>query len=270
MMTEVVASNLRFPECPRWWDDSLWFVDGPMIKVLSADGSLAVHAQIDCQILNGLAAVPGGGYLVSDAVGRKIWSVDERGKAEVYVDLSEATPFMINEIMLLADGSLVVSDIGFDVLRGAEPRAVRLIRVGVDKSISRTGSAMLFGNGMVAASGGTELFVAATFGGQIWHYRQLKCGELDSGYPIANGCTGIDGLAVAPDRSFWYACHTNGEVVHLDERGHELARIASGLKCATSCVLNRDGSAIYVTALAEMPSADLALSNTGAVVRIML
>jgi sugar lactone lactonase YvrE len=270
MERSVLVPGLQFPESPRWWNGELWFVDGPSVKVLRANGKLCVHTEIQCPLLIGLTATPRGGYLVGDAIGRRIWSVSERGKADLFIDLSGTTPFMINEIMTLADGSLIVSDIGFDVLNGAEPKAARLIRVAADKSISRTGSAMLFANGMVSVGNGSEIFVAETFGQRIWHYRLAESGGLDAGHPIATGCVGIDGLALAPDSTFWYASHVSGDVVHLDDGGQELSRLASGFSHATSCVLNDDGSALYITAVPVMPSADSALSNNGAIVRVLL
>lgn len=269
--TTVIASGLTFPECPRWLQDELWFVDGPAVKRIDAGGSLSTHAVIDCPLLIGLAAVPDGGWLTADAVGRRVWKVDEQGAVTLFADLSDETPFMINEVMLIADGSLIVSDIGFDALNGGEPKAARLIRVAPDGSAGRTGSPMLFANGMVSAGDGTELFVAETFGGRIWRYEVSGSEGLNAGYPIAHDCHGIDGLACASNSTFWYANHQTGDVVHVSASGEKLSRISSGFNCATSCVLDDGCSHIFITAVSEMPSGKIPLKNgDGVIISVIL
>lgn len=264
----VMVSDLHFPECPRWWDGRLWFVDGPTIRYVGTDGAVVLHAQIDCPLLIGLTPYGDGGYLVGDSFGRKIWAVDKDGAKELFADLAAETPFTINELMMLADGSVVVSDVGFDALGGAAPEAARLICVTPDKAISRTGSPMLFANGMVAAAGGHELYVAETFGARIWHYQLAQSGGLDQGRVLAQDCTGIDGLAAAPDGTFWYANHIDGSVVQVDKSGTARSRLATGFNHATSCVLNDEGTQLFITAARAMPFPGVDLTDNGAIIRM--
>src|SRR5687768_6326794 len=151
----VLASSLTFPECPRWWNNQLWFVDGPTVKNISRDGSMRTVCEIDGPLLMGLCFTSAGDLLVGTCTGRKILQVTPAGGVSEFADLSALTEHLINEVMMLADGTVIVNELGYDLLRGAQPEAVRLISIAADtKKIARTGSPLIFANGLVATDEG--------------------------------------------------------------------------------------------------------------------
>jgi len=264
---KTIAGNLNLPESPQWRDGALWFVDGPCVKFLSRDGTVRTHAKTDSFFLIGLSFLPDGSALVCNVRDRHVLRISDKGKSEMFADLSRETPYLLNELTVMADGSIVVDDVGYDVLNGAEPKAAKLIRIAPDGTISRTGSPLFFGNGMFALDNGSALLVAESVKARIWRFNLIPGQGLDSGAVIANAEYGLDGLASAPDGTIWYANILSGHVVHLDRQGKEIERIATGFEHPTSCILNADGSKLYVTAMRDHPTATT-LPTSGAILEI--
>jgi sugar lactone lactonase YvrE len=265
----TLAAKLDFPESPRWRNGELWFTDGPTIKIIGRDGNIRTHTKVDCQLLIGLSFTPEGDTLVSDATGRRILKINSKGDASVYADLSKETPYMINECMMMADGSVVVDDLGFDIFKQEECKPVQMILISPSGKVSRTASPMLFANGLVSVDGGNGLLVGEAFGGRIWQYRLVPGGGLDDGVVVNPSCDGIDGLARAPDGSIWYADVHRSDVVNVDGR-KERRRIHFGLRFVTSCVLNDEASTLYITGSDSLVPPDLKFLGDGAIMAIDL
>ena len=49
LKTEILLEGLKFPECPRWHDDKLWFSDMDMLKVMTVDPSGKSEIILDMQ-----------------------------------------------------------------------------------------------------------------------------------------------------------------------------------------------------------------------------
>lgn len=266
----VLADGLHMPESIRWRNGEIWFVDGPAIRVISADGVLRTHVETECPLLLGIAFEPEGALLTNDAVGRHVLRIGQDRSVSVVADLSAHGSGMINEVALLADGSLVVGDIGFDVLGGEAPRDLQLIHIAPNGKISRQGTPLFFANGMGVSDDGWTLFVAEYIGGAIWRYRLKGDGGLDAGVRIASGLgNGVDGIALSPDGTLWYANMEGGELVHLSADGKAIGRIDSGYGHASSVAVSGDEHALHATVLAALPAPGLS-AQTGAVVRIAL
>jgi sugar lactone lactonase YvrE len=164
---------------------------------------------------------------------------------------------MLNEPMMMADESVVVGDIGFNVLQGEAPRAAQMLRIAKDGTIARTGAPMWFSNGLVSIDGGRGLLVAETVTGNIRRYR-LNDDGLDNGEIIASvDVRGLDGIALSPDGSVWCADIESGQLVQVDSAGRELRRVQSGFPHATSCVTGASGNELFVTALRKRPGGSL-------------
>lgn len=264
---QVLAAGLAFPESPRLRDDELWFVDGPTLKVLAPDGAVRTHCRIDCPLLIGISFTPEGDALVSDPVGRRVFRVGATGAVSLFADLAAFTPYFINEAMMLADGSVIVDDVGYDFMAGAAPAAARLIRIAADGTVGRTGAPLAFANGLVALDGGTGLLVAEHGGSRIWRFRLQADAGLDDGTVVCTVPTdGLDGIATAPDGSIWYADARSGALVQMAADGTALRGIMSGYAIATSCVLNASGTRLYATVVDTMPGKDFVFAGDGAIV----
>jgi sugar lactone lactonase YvrE len=253
----ILADHLDLPESPRWHDGEIGFVDGGGIRIIGRDGKPRIHASIDTPVLLGLSFTAQGDVLVSDSVRRRVYSVSGAGDVELYADLSAHTQHMLNEPMMMADGSVVVGDIGFDVLQGAAPQSAHMIRISDEGKIDRTGAPMWFSNGLVSIDRGSGLLAAETVTGKIRRYR-LRADGLDDGAVVASvDIRGLDGIALSPDGSLWCADIDRGVLVQLDSGGRELRRIASGFPHATSCVTDDTGAHLIVTVLRAGPTSGL-------------
>jgi sugar lactone lactonase YvrE len=260
---EVIARNLTVPESARWREGELWFTDGSTVKVLGRDGGIRTHARVDCNFLIGLSFTEKGEAIVSDAEGRRVMRITQDGGVGLVVDLSNETDFMLNEAMALPDGSIVVDDVGFDLAGHKSPAAARMIHISADGRVKRTGSPMLFANGLALTDDGTALLVAEAFGKRIWRYAVIPGEGLDEGIVLITlSESGLDGVAPASDGNIWYTNIENGHVVLVDRFGVEKRRLYSGFGHATSCALDGTGSRLFVTALGTMPET-IVLPNSG-------
>lgn len=265
-VTRILADHLILPESIRWHDGELWFVDGSRVRRIARGGELKTHAELDCPVLLGLSFADDGTMLASDAVRRRVYRISGSGEVSLFADLSSYTPYMLNEPMCLADGSVVVGDIGFDVLAGATPQPAALLRIRPDGTVHRTGPALSFSNGLIPLDAERALLVAETIGGRI---RRLNLNNdgLDEGELIATvDARGLDGIALANDGSLWCADIETGQVIRMNPQGNEAERRSSGFPNATSCLVAEEE--LVVTVLRKRPGTDLQCD--GAVVALPL
>lgn len=266
---EVLAEQLHVPESPRWRDGSLWLVDGPAVRRISPDGEVSTVAALPCPVLLGLAFGQDGSAFTNDSVGRKVMRIALDGEIGVAADLSAFCPTMLNEVTLLADGSMFVGDIGFDLFGGAEPKAANLIRIAPDGAVSRVGPGIVFANGMADAPNGTGFYVAEYVGGAIW---KVSTEPTEPAFEkIASGLgTGVDGIAIDPDGCIWYADMQTGKLIQLDASGGKAREFDTGFNHATSLAFDPAAGRLYATVLHELPSPETMQKALGAVVTIQL
>lgn len=268
---QIVAEQLHVPESPRWRDDGLWFVDGPTIRRLDSQGQCAVVAMADCPLLLGMAFLPDGGVLTNDVAGRRVLKVTVEGRVEIVHDLSSFCATMLNEVHRFPDGSLLVGEFGFDILQDEEPVAQRLVLISPNGQVRRHGPEIGFANGMASIGGGRAVLVAEYVGGAVWRFEQGADGRIDEGRRIASGIgTGVDGIAVAPDGSIWFASMPEGYLARLDAAGHIAEKLETGFGHATSLAFDPSGGAVYATVLENMPTPETMGQADGAVVRLAL
>ncbi|WP_313806736.1 SMP-30/gluconolactonase/LRE family protein [Sphingobium sp.] len=263
---EVVASGLLMPESPRWRSEELWFVDLNRIRSLSADGQLSDRLTAECPLLLGMAFDEQGRVYTNDAVGRRVLRRELDGSILVVADLSSTGAGMINELVLLADGSIIVGDVGFDVLNGAAPRAFSLLRIGSDGKAERFGPEIMFSNGMAIAPDRCSFIVAEYVGGAILRY-SLQGSQLIAQRVADDLGTGVDGVAFDRDGSIWFANMEGGELVHLSHNGEEIERRDTGFPHATSLAITEAGT-IYATTLSALPDGQMTQAN-GSIVKVL-
>lgn len=262
----IIADHLVLPESIRLHQGELWFVNGSRVQRITRGGELKTHAELDCPVLLGLSFTPHGDLLTSDSVRRRVFRISASGQISLLADLSGHTPYMLNEPMWLADGSVVVGDIGFDVLGGAAPQAAAMLRIRPNGTVHRSGPPLWFSNGLIAVDGGRALLAAETIGSRIRRLR-LRDDGLDEGQVHARvDAQGLDGITLDDDGSLWCADIETGQVIHVDTDGREAQRLPTGFPNATSCVVS--GEQLVVTVLRKRPTAEL--NCDGAVIALPL
>ena len=262
----ILADHLVLPESVRWREGELWFVNGSRVQRITRGGELKTHAELDCPVLLGLSFTPHGDMLASDSVRRRVFRISSSGETSLFSDLSQHTPYMLNEPMWLTDGSVVVGDIGFDVLGGAAPQAASMLRIRPDGAVHRSGPPLWFSNGLISLDEGRALLAAETIGGRIWRLG-LRDHGLDEGQVVATvDAQGLDGIALVDDGSIWCSDIETGQVIRIDPKGREAQRVRTGFPNATSCVVA--GQELVVTVLRKRPTAEL--NCDGAVIALDL
>ena len=251
----VLLDHLVLPESVRWRNGEVWFVNGSRVQRITKTGELRTHAELEGPVLLGLSFTDSGDAITSDSVRRCIFRISPSGEARLFADLSTNTPYMLNEPMWLADGSVVVGDIGFDVLGGAPPQAASMLRIRPDGTVHRTGPLLWFCNGLISLDDGRSVLAAETVGARIRRLT-LREGGLDEGVVLAKvDAHGLDGIALAEDGSIWGADIENGQLIHVAPDGREAQRLASGFPHATSCVVA--GDELVVSVLRKRPGGSL-------------
>jgi sugar lactone lactonase YvrE len=270
---QVLRDDLAFPECARWVEGELWFVDTPYVSVLTQSGSLRRHAEIPSRLTLGLAMIGGGDVLVGDSRGRRVYRADEQGRVELFADLSDHFVSPTNEIALVTgSGSVYVATMGFDLLRGETPRTCRLARLGCTGEVASVGPEMLFPNGMQYLPHSRELVVAESYASRLTRLTAAEDGSLTWIGAVdvqEHEASHPDGISVDPEGGYWYADPRAGLVVRVDGSGAELGRISLPFRHPTSCALGgADGDTLFVTGTERMPTPDLGFNEDGAIARI--
>ncbi|OCC23743.1 hypothetical protein MB02_11350 [Croceicoccus estronivorus] len=267
--TSVLASGLHIPESPRWHDDAFYFVDGPAVRRMFVGGQLETVAEPGCPVLLGMAFASDGSILTNDAIGRRVMRIAADGTISVVADLSGLATTMLNEITLLPDGTMFVGEIGFDVIGGAEPATVQLIRIAPDGMAARVGPEIAFANGMADAPDGDGFYVAEFVKGAIWHVATSSSEPVFRRVAAGLGM-GVDGIAISPTGRLWYADMLSGRLIELDETGVMIREIPTGYPHATSLAFKPDNRTVFATVIEQMPSSETMGNRGGAVVAIDL
>ncbi len=273
----LLLETTGFPECPRWHDGELWFTLSNRIMVARADGTLRVFGEVDGHLALGLAFFGDGSVLSGSAFRRQIYRLFSSGRKEILADLSEEVPDITNECAIGRDGSVYVGSVGFEFLKGDAPRPTRLVRIAPDGAISRVGPELFMPNGMALSDDGHTLYVAESMGAKITAVNIGDDGDVTPARLVADlGASDADhpdGLALAPDGSFYYAAPLvpGGAIVHVSPAGAEIGRYMLGWPHSTSCAIGGlDGHTLFVTATEAMVAGDEAQTQRAAIMTMAL
>jgi sugar lactone lactonase YvrE len=239
-----LAAGFSFPEAPRWHEGQLWFVDrdGPVVYTMPLRGRPEPVATVAPKVM-GLGFPAGGLPLVVSQAERRIYRLGPDGDLLLFADLAELTPFWLNDMLVLPDGSGYVGSFGFDLMNHADPQPSRLIRFEADGRARFTGPPLLFPNGIAQLSSGS-LVVAESFGSRLTVIDVEASGDLSNGRTLIDVASLAthhpDGIAVDAQDSVWYADTFAGSVVKVSAHGVILEVIDLPVAGATACAFVGD------------------------------
>lgn len=270
MTPELITDGLSFPECVRWRDGEIWFVDATRLRKVTADGTVQTVAELPAKLVLGLSFLPDGDAVVGDFVGRRLFRVTPDGAVSAWHDLSEHFANPTNETVVSAEGHAYTGSTGFNIFAGEQPTGSRLAHIRPDGSIAPTGEDVLFPNGLAISADGRRLHVAESFGHRITTFDIDADGELVDGRVFADLSTSDadhpDGISIAADGSIWYADPMHGVVVRVAEGGEELARVSVPQAHPTSCQVA--GDQLLVTATPVMANPELVFGDEATLWRL--
>jgi sugar lactone lactonase YvrE len=240
-MPTVFATDLHFPECPRWHDGALWLSDmwDHTVYRFDADGSRhVVHRFPDDEDPGGLGWLPDGTMLVVGMLGRVLYRL-EHGAAVVHADLRSLAPHQVNDMIVGPDGSAYVSQFGremWDNETAFEPTV--LIRVTPDGAVEVGADDLMVPNGVAVADDGKSLVVAESAGARLSRY-SVRDGVLSDRGPVPltpaahMPFVAPDGICLDAEGGLWTADPLARRVIHLSEGtiDHEITLADHPLAC---------------------------------------
>jgi gluconolactonase len=199
---------------------------------------------------NGLAALASGELLVAD-YRHGLLSLDPRtgGMTPVLENLVSEGLKGLNDLIVLADGSVLMTDQGQTGLQDPSGRVLRLHPDGrIDRLIGNGPSP----NGIAMNRAGTHVYVAMTRACEVWRFAlraDALVAKANLFCRIPAGTSGPDGMAVDAHDRLFVANPGHGQVWGVDAHGVVVLRIdCTGFgRMPTNCAFAPDGTTLVIT-----------------------
>ncbi|MDX2676689.1 SMP-30/gluconolactonase/LRE family protein [Streptomyces sp. NY05-11A] len=270
-----IATGYSWPEIPRWHQGTFYFSDmyNHRILRLADDGTHEVYIDESTRkpvapepgsqepgdtevVLGGLGWLPDGRALVVSMHERLVLAWDGAG-LETYADLRPLAISSCNDMVVDADGRAYVTQLGYDLFKGEEPRDSFLIVVepdGTARNVEEIGG-LSCGNGVTLTGDGTQLIVAEVGANKITAVDREGDGTLTNRRTLAETPWLPDGICLDDQGGVWVGMPGCGYVGRFTEDGrmtHAVSiPVAEGMGVA--CVLGGpDRSTLYICAGLEV------------------
>lgn len=242
-------------------EGNLYVVDAAHGRILHVDprGEVRVFLAY-AGVPNGLAIGPDGRIYIADREHGILRVAASGGGVEEVVSRADLGPDFKgpNDLVFDRRGNLYFTDQGDTDLN--DPTG-RVFRRNADGSLDRLLSNVPSPNGIALSPDETRLYVAVTFGQQVWHMplrddgRIIKVGVFQN---FSGGFSGPDGLAMDSEGGLAVCQNRTGSVWLFDALGVPTYRIRSCRGAlTTNAAYGPDGRTLYITE-----------SETGTVLRI--
>jgi sugar lactone lactonase YvrE len=227
----TVLDGLWFGEGPRWHDDALWFSDmhgHRVVRAAFAGASLAATtvAEITHDEPSGLGWLPDGRLLVVAMETQKLLRVEHDGTVVEHADLTALARGSINDMIVAADGTAYVGDMGQRIHEGGERRPGQTIRVRPDGEVSCAADDLESPNGHILTDDGRTLIVAESAGFRLTAFTVLADGSLTDRRVYAELHPVKPGIPVAPPDGI--CLDAEGAVWVADPIGARVFRVLPG------------------------------------------
>ena len=247
-VVRTVLDGLYFGEGPRWHEGSLWFSDMHDHRVVRTDlgGSASTVVTIAHDEPSGLGWLPDGRLLVVAMETQRLLRVEHDGSVVEHADLSHIARGSINDMIVAADGTAYVGDMGARIHDPSSPRvAGQSIRVSPDGTVSCAADDLRSPNGHILTDDGGTLIIAESGGSCLTAFSVAADGSLGDKRTYAELKPAKPGLALAPpdgicldvDGAVWVADPINAVVTRVLEGGEVTDRVTFDDVVPVACVL---------------------------------
>jgi sugar lactone lactonase YvrE len=274
----TVLDDLVFTEGPRWHDGRLWCSDMHDHRVISTalDGGADTIVRVDDDEPSGLGWLPDGRLLVVAMETQRLLRVEPDGELAVHADLSSAARGSLNDMIVAADGTAYVGDMGVRIHElGAERRAGQTFRVAPDGSWECAADDLQSPNGHILTDDGRTLIVAESGGGRLTGFTVQADGTLTDRRTFAELTPERDDVLFAPpdgicldaDGAGWVADPLGARVFRVREGGEVTDTIRFTEVIPVACVLGGpDRRTLLMCVAADWKRDALVGTRTGRIV----
>ena len=247
-VVRTVLDGLYFGEGPRWHDGALWFSDMHDHRVVRTglDGNATTVVTISHDEPSGLGWLPDGRLLVVAMETQRLLRVEHDGTVAEHADLSHIARGSINDMIVAADGTAYVGDMGSRIHDPSSPRvAGQTIRVDPDGTVSCAADDLRSPNGHILTDDGRMLIVAESGGSCLTAFTVAADGSLSDKRTFAELKPTKPGLSFAPpdgvcldaQGAVWVADPINAVVTRVVEGGEVTDLITFDDVIPVACVL---------------------------------
>jgi sugar lactone lactonase YvrE len=248
----TLLDDLVFTEGPRWHDGRLWCSDMHDHRVISTalDGHADTVVRVEDDEPSGLGWLPDGRLLVVAMETQRLLRVESDGELAVHADLSSAARGSLNDMIVAADGTAYIGDMGVRIHElGAERRAGQTFRVAPDGAWECAADDLPSPNGHILTDDGRTLIVAESGGGCLTAFTVRTDGTLTDRRTFAELRPERDDVLFAPpdgicldaDGAVWVADPLGARVFRVREGGEVTDTIRFTDVIPVACVLGGPG-----------------------------
>jgi sugar lactone lactonase YvrE len=248
----TVLDGLWFGEGPRWHDGALWFSDmhgHRVLRVTFDDGVQHGTAETVVEVTHdepsGLGWLPDGRLLVVAMETQKLLRVEPDGRVAEHGDLTGLARGSINDMIVAADGTAYIGDMGQRIHEGGERKPGQTIRVTPDGTVSCAADDLQSPNGHILTEDGRTLIVAESAAGRLTAFTVGADGSLGDRrtyaelHPVKDGVAFAppDGICLDAEGAVWVADPIGARVFRVREGGEVTDQISFDDAIPVACVL---------------------------------
>lgn len=224
----TVVDGLRFGEGPRWHEGRVWFSDMHDHRIVSTDldGSARTEVEITDDEPSGLGWLPDGRLLVVAMESQQLRRVEHDGTVVVHADMSSAARGSLNDMIVAADGTAYIGDMGKRIHEAGEVRPGQTFGVRADGSWFVAADDLASPNGHILTDDERTLLVAESGAGRVTAFDRAEDGTLSNRRVYAELSPAPDGPAFAPPDGI--CLDTDGAIWAADPIGARVIRTLPG------------------------------------------
>jgi sugar lactone lactonase YvrE len=247
----TLLDGLYFGEGPRWHDDALFFSDMHAHRVVRTDltGPATTVVEITHDEPSGLGWLPDGRLLVVAMETQKLLRIEPDGAVVEHADLAPLARGSINDMIVRADGTAYIGDMGMRIHEGGERRPGQTIMVTPGGQVSCAADDLASPNGHILTDDDETLIVAESAGARLTAFDVRADGTLTNrrtfaelhpekpGVPVAPP----DGICLDAEGAVWVADPIGARVFRVLEGGKVTDSVSFDGVIPVACVLGGPG-----------------------------
>jgi sugar lactone lactonase YvrE len=250
---ETILDGLWFGEGPRWHHGALWFSDiwGHRVVRAGLDGTATTEATVEHDEPSGIGWLPDGRLLVVAMETQRLLRVEPDGEVVEHADLSPLARGSANDMIVAADGTAYVGDMGMRIQEGGGGQGGRhpgqTIRVTPDGAAATAADDLAAPNGHALTEDGRTLVVAESGGARLTAFEVHADGTLGPRrvYAALDAAPGArvaapDGICLDAEGAAWVADPVGARVVRVVPGGVTTQSFAYDGAIPVACVLGGD------------------------------